>query len=403
MILARRALDTPADRSPARHARGRACRLAVALAVAVACAAAPAPDLATAAVPSAPPPVSSTAYVVLEPATGAVLAARAPDRRVPMASTTKMMTALIAVERAAPDEVATVPAEAMIGGSTAGLVAGERITVRDLLVGLLVPSGNDAAVTLATHVAGSQARFVALMNARARALGLTHTRFATPHGLDRPGHYSSPRDLVRLAQEVMRHPELRRIVAMRTAVIPGPSGRGRRLLRNRNDLLGRDPDVDGVKTGHTAGAGYALVVHARRRGLGVELYGAFLGAPSEAARSSDAERLLDWAFARFARPTLVRDGQVFGRSRVRDRPGVTVALRARGTLAAPVRIGEPITEEIVARPEVIAPVRAGAVLGTVTVRAAGRVLGRRALVAAHGVSAPSLGERLEALWERILP
>ena len=202
---------------------------------------------------------------------------------------------------------------------------------------------------------------------------------------------------------MMRHPELRRIVAMRTATIPGPLGRGRRLLRNRNDLLGRDPDVDGVKTGHTAGAGYALVVHGRRADLGVELYGAFVGAPSEAARASDAERVLDWAFAQFARPVLVRDGQVFGRSRVRDRPGVTVALRARGTLAAPVRLGETITEEIVARPEVIAPIRRGAVLGTVTVRAGGRVLGRRALVAARAVSAPSLGERLEAMWGRVLP
>lgn len=350
-----------------------------------------------------PPPISATSYILVDPGTETVLAARSPDRALPMASTTKIMTALVTLERASLSDIATVPPGAIVGGSSAGLVAGERISVRDLLEGLLVPSGNDAAVTLAEYVGGGQAAFVRMMNARARELGLTRTHFVTPHGLDRPGHRSSVRDLVRLARVAMTHAEFRRIVAMRTARIPGPGGSGIRVLETQNDLLGIDPDIDGVKTGHTAGAGYAIVAHGTRPRLGVDLYAAFIGAPSEEARASDAERLLDWGFAQFGRATLIRDGQVFARARVRDRPGVTVAFRAKGVLSAAIRVGEEITETVVAPPEVIGPVARGQVLGNVTVRAGRRVLGRRPLVAATGVASPGIADRLRAAWDQVTP
>jgi serine-type D-Ala-D-Ala carboxypeptidase (penicillin-binding protein 5/6) len=349
------------------------------------------------------PPLSAQSYILVDPATDTVLAQQAPDRALPMASTTKMMTALLAVEGASLDDIVTVPPAALVGGSTAGLVAGERLTVRNLLSGLLVPSGNDAAVTLAVHVGGSEATFVRMMNARARELGLKRTRFVTPHGLDRPGHQSSVRDLVVLAREVMKNDELRRIVRQRTVVIPGPNGVGSRLLETQNDLLARDPDVDGVKTGHTDGAGYAITAHATRGRIGVELYAALIGSPTEAARAADAERLLDWGFAQFGRATLVRDGQVFARAAVRGRPGVTVALRAKGVLSAAIRVDEELTETIVAQPEVIPPIARGKVLGTVTIRAGERVLGKRSLVAAGDVSAPSPTDRLRAIWNQITP
>jgi D-alanyl-D-alanine carboxypeptidase (penicillin-binding protein 5/6) len=201
----------------------------------------------------------------------------------------------------------------------------------------------------------------------------------------------------------MTHAEFRRIVAMRTARIPGPGGSGIRVLETQNDLLGIDPDIDGVKTGHTAGAGYAIVAHGTRPRLGVDLYAAVIGAPSEEARASDAERLLDWGFAQFGRATLIRDGQVFARARVRDRPGVTVAFRAKGVLSAAIRVGEEITETVVAPPEVIGPVARGQVLGNVTVRAGRRVLGRRPLVAATGVASPGIADRLRAAWDQVTP
>jgi serine-type D-Ala-D-Ala carboxypeptidase (penicillin-binding protein 5/6) len=347
------------------------------------------------------PPLSARAYVLIDPATDTVLAQRAPDRALPMASTTKMMTALLAIERASLTDEVTVPRSAIIGGSSAELVAGERISVRDLLVGLLVPSGNDAAIALAVHVGGSERGFVRMMNARARELGLTQTRFQTAHGLDRPGHQSSVRDLVKLAREAMTHPEIREIVALRSATISGTAGA--RRLGTQNDLLGRDPDIDGVKTGHTDGAGYAMVAHAQRSRLGVELYAALIGSPTEEARVSDTERLLDWGFSQFGRATLVRDGQVFARAAVRDRPGVTVSLHAKGVLSAAIRMDEALTETVVAPPEVIGPVARGQVLGTVTVRAGRRVVGTRSLVAGNDVAAPSVADRLRAAWDQVTP
>jgi D-alanyl-D-alanine carboxypeptidase (penicillin-binding protein 5/6) len=350
------------------------------------------------------PRLDAAAYILVNPITGEVLARRAPDAPLPMASTTKIMTALLTLERARLGETARVPAEAAaVGGSTARLVPGERLSVRSLLVGLLVASGNDAAVTLADRVAGSQAAFVRLMNRRAAQLGLRHTEYATPHGLDRPGQHSSARDLVRLAEVAMANPVFRSIVSRRRATIPGAFGGPPRALESENDLLDIDPEADGVKTGHTSGAGYAMVAHARRRGLGLGLYAALIGEPSETQRALDARRLLDWGFAQYARPTLVPAGQVLGRAAVRDRPGVRVAARVVGPLRAVVRIGEPLRASVTMPPEVVAPVRAGQVLGSVAIRAGRRLVGRRPLVAATSVAAPSALDRVRAGWDRLVP
>jgi serine-type D-Ala-D-Ala carboxypeptidase (penicillin-binding protein 5/6) len=350
-----------------------------------------------------PPDIAARSYILVEPASGAVLARRAPNAVLPMASTTKMMTALLTLERTSLDQTAVVPREAAaIGGSSAGLVAGERLTIRDLLIGLLVPSGNDAAITLADRIGGTQARFVAMMNRRARSLGLRSTRFVTPHGLDRPGHHSTVRDLVRLAEAAWQHPEFRAIVSRKRATIPGPFGRGRRVLRNENLLLSLDPEADGVKTGHTAGAGYALVAHASRRPAGVGLFAAMIGEPSEAARARDGKRLLDWGLSQFSRVTVLRQGQVLARGAVRDRPGVTVGYAVEGPLVAVVRSGQRMRQTIVAPGELVAPVAAGQPVGEVVVRLGGRVIGRRTLVAERGASAPSIPERIHAGLDRLL-
>ncbi len=358
------------------------------------------------AAPTAPAPVpEARSYLLLNPETGEVLAQKAPDARLPMASTTKIMTALLTLERASLDDVVTVPAAAtQVGGSSARLVAGERLSIRNLLVALLVPSGNDAAVTLAQAIGGSQDAFVAMMNRRAAALGLTDTHYATPDGLDAPGQFSSVRDLIALARVAMRLPDFRDTVSHRRATIPpAPGADAQRSLESENDLLDLDPDADGVKTGHTNGAGYALVAHARREGLGVQLYLAMIGEPSESQRAVDAKRLLDWGFAQYARPTLIPAGRVLARARVRDRPGVSLSLRPSGPLVAPVRLGRSLRATVVAPPEVNGPVAAGAVLGRVVVREGARVVGRRPLVAATSVAGPSVAERIRAGWDRLIP
>jgi serine-type D-Ala-D-Ala carboxypeptidase (penicillin-binding protein 5/6) len=177
-------------------------------------------------------------------------------------------------------------------------------------------------------------------------------------------------------------------------MIPGPNGVGTRVLVSKNDLLAIDADADGVKTGNTDGAGYALVAHATRPRLGVELYAAVIGSPSEQRRAIDAKRLLDWGFAQYARPVLVPAAQVLGRVAVRDRPGVTLDLRTSVAVRAPMRLGQRLSVSIEAPPEVIAPVTAGAVLGRVVVRQGGREIGSQDLVAARSIGAASTFERI---------
>jgi D-alanyl-D-alanine carboxypeptidase (penicillin-binding protein 5/6) len=353
---------------------------------------------------AAAPRVAAPAYIVLDPATGETLAQRAADRELPMASTTKIMTALIVLERADLDDEFTVPAEAVaIGGSTARLEEGEQLSVRDLLTGLLVASGNDAAITLADGVAGSQQAFVAMMNARAKELGLRHTHYANPHGLDAPGHYSTVRDLVTLAQVAMRNPLFRELVSSRRASIPGPDGIGRRQLESENELLDIDPEADGIKTGMTDGAGYALVAHAGRASLGLDLYLASLRSPSSDIRARDAQTLFDDAFSHYAKARLLAQGAVLARAQVEGVPGRTIPVVAKSALDAPLRLGEPVTATLVAPEEVEPPVVQGDVVGHVVYRQSDLVVGQVDLVAGESADGPGILDRLRAGWEELVP
>ncbi len=199
------------------------------------------------------PLLSAPAALLGDSDTNQVLATLDANQPRAMASTTKIMTALLALERANLADQVVVSLTALVGGSTMGLSAGEVLSVEDLLWGLLLNSGNDAAVALAEHVAGSEAAFVQLMNQRAAELGMRNTRFANPHGLDAPDHYSSAFDLWLVTQEALKQPLFRAIVATPAAVVAG------RQLINQNQLLTSYPNADGVKTGTTVAAGESLV------------------------------------------------------------------------------------------------------------------------------------------------
>jgi serine-type D-Ala-D-Ala carboxypeptidase (penicillin-binding protein 5/6) len=242
---------------------------------------------------TAVPPVEASAALVGNGATGEILYGSRHAAKLPIASITKIMTALVVLERADPDTVVRVGGPApTIGGSSVGLRAGERISVRDLLTALLVQSGNDAAYALAYHVGRSSvSRFVSLMNRKAGELGLEETHFVRPDGLDVRGHHSSARDLFKLARVAMRKPLLREIVRLRTATITGG-----RTLRSWNDLLWSYRGMIGVKTGHTSGAGWCQVAAARRNGK--TIYAILLGGPSREVRNADLVELLDWGFSR---------------------------------------------------------------------------------------------------------
>ena len=353
---------------------------------------------------AAPPPISARAYILVNPAAEEVLVERAADTRLPMASTTKMMTALVTLKRAKLDDLVVVPRAATApGGSSSGLVPGERLRVRALLTGLMIGSGNDASIALATHVGkGSERRFVGLMNTEASAMGLINTRFANPHGLDARGHYSTVRDLVVLGQRTLEQPFLRQTVARRVATIPGPNGRGTRRLESENDLLAIDPEADGIKTGHTNGAGYSLVTHARRKSNGVELYAAIIGSPSRTQRARDAKRLLDWGLAQYVRVVPLKTDQVVVSVPVRDRPGVTAALSVDRDLAVTVRVGHKLTRTVVAPAELVGPVAAGSVVGEVRVSDGSREVGVRTLVVTQAVDGPSVAERIRSGFGRLV-
>ncbi len=280
---------------------------------------------------AAPPPVpKAAAWIVEAPGHGGLLAQHAADSRREIASLTKLMTAHLVLRYTPLGFVAvTGPDAVAVGESSVPLALGETQTVRSLLAALIVHSANDAAIVLA-HATMDQpaaqaaairaaralhrplprdpvARFVLLMNAEARALGLRDTVYRTPHGLDEPGAHSSAHDVLTLARLDMTSPVFRSLARRRSVTIPGHA-----MLPTSNTLLATYAGLDGVKTGHTDEAGWNLAASAERDG--VRLYAVVLGAPNEAVRDDDVARLLDWGFDRFGRATLLRAGQVFGRS-----------------------------------------------------------------------------------------
>jgi serine-type D-Ala-D-Ala carboxypeptidase (penicillin-binding protein 5/6) len=346
----------------------------------------------------AAPRVGGRAYLVVN-ANGDVLMQRAADEQVPIASITKLMTVLVTREHTKLDDVVTVePQAAEVGESSANLRAGERLTVRELIEAALIQSANDAAVALAQYVGHDNVgAFVAMMNAKAHALGLTHTHFENPDGLDAAGHYSSARDVTRLAQIVMRDPFVRSVVRKRVAHITG------RTLHTWNDLLGTFPGVIGVKTGHTGEAGWSEVAAAR--GQGVTIYATLLGEPSRSVRNADLAQLLAWGLAQYRVVPIVSPGRVYGTAEVPwgNRPLGLVAAREIARVA---RVGRPLTERVVTPAVVSLPVQRGDRLGRVTVYDRGKVVARVPLVADRSIESPGTlgrvgwyaGRTLDHIW-----
>jgi D-alanyl-D-alanine carboxypeptidase (penicillin-binding protein 5/6) len=320
--------------------------------------------------PSAEPPqVQAPAAVLADLDSGQILFAKDPDAERPIASLTKIMTAYLVLMRSSSTDVVTVGADAAGGGrvpgvSEVGLEAGERIAVGQLLYALLLQSANDAAVALADHVAGSVEAFVKLMNHRAAGLGMRHTRFASPNGLDDAG-YSSARDLVTLTRAAWRVPSFGSITATRFHTIPAPKGEPSRAVQNRNVLLWLYPGSTGVKTGFTTAAGYCVVASAERDGL--RLVAVVLGDAGEPF--SDAAALLSYGFTAFERRDVLAEGRSLGTVDVAGRT-VDVAAGA-GVAEALVPAGARVTRTIVVRRHVAFPPPRGERIGTVRLSARG--------------------------------
>lgn len=344
------------------------------------------------------PRITARAWLLLDTGDGARLAAHDPSSSLAIASATKLMTAYLALRRLPVNsKVAAVPYSPIPGESLLGLQVGERMSVRDLLFGLLIASGNDAAVTLADGVAGSTDAFVAEMNRAAGRLGLRDTSYENPIGLDAPGNYSSARDLADLTLTLRRDELFRRIVD--TPRITLESGNQPRTIENRNDLLFSHPWINGVKTGYTPEAGNVLVATGTRKG--VTLLSVVLGAPSIASRNSSTLALLDHGFSLYRREVAVRPGERLGSASVAN-ADTRLSLRARGGVRATVRKGQEIDVAVHAPSSLEAPIRRGERVGTATATLAGQPVGRVALVAARTVK-PTADDALVATVDDAIP
>jgi D-alanyl-D-alanine carboxypeptidase (penicillin-binding protein 5/6) len=257
------------------------------------------------------PLLQAQAAYLFDPAADRVLYSYDANVERPMASTTKIMTAVVAILLGNPDQVITIPADiGQLAGADASLMCcpmlqvGQRFTLRDLLYGLLLPSGDDAAIAIADGVAGSQAAFVIRMNQVAHWLGMTQTQYVNAHGLDAPGHYTTAYDLARLGAFALELPLFRQIVAQSHYRLVATPSHPAIDLTNSNQLLmtGARLGVAGVKTGFTGNAGYCLVLDAWHDGH--DLVAVLMGDPTSSARFADGAALLAWGFTSMAPPVL---------------------------------------------------------------------------------------------------
>lgn len=341
---------------------------------------------------------SARAACVIERRTGRVLFAQNERERLPMASTTKVMTALVALENGALDEPVTAGRNAYgVPGTSIYLGLGETLTLEQMLRGLMLASGNDAAVAVAEHIGGSVEGFAEMMNARAASLGAEDTHFVTPHGLPCEGHYTTALDLARIAAEAMSNETFREIVSTQRATIPWAEHEYPRVLRNKNALLRAYPGATGIKTGFTRAAGRCLVFGAEREGL--ELVGTVLNCGDW---FGEAARLMDRAFAEYTWVELLPDGADMGEIAVYGGERDTARLVLQGALAGPLRLDEAATVRLEIDDAAQAPLPSGARLGTAYMQADGETICARPVVLSEPARrAPSAVTRALRLWTLI--
>jgi D-alanyl-D-alanine carboxypeptidase (penicillin-binding protein 5/6) len=326
---------------------------------------------------------------LIDARSGDVLVSHAATRHLPVASTTKLMTAYVVLRELPLDRIVrAAPYEAEYGESLLGLRPGQRISVRDLLYGLILRSGNDAAYDLALGAAGSEARFVAQMNRYAAAIGLADTHYANPIGLDQRGNYSSAADLATLTRRLLAIPAFAKIATARSAVLR--SVRPRRRITTINELLRMAPWITGVKTGHTFGALYVLVGSGRRKGI--DLISVAVGAPTDEDRFQDNIKLLEYGFSLYKRRLPVHAGAALARPAIRYSGG-ELPLRAARTVAVGVRPDQRMSVAVRAPSEVEGAIRRGASLGWVNVYVDGRRAATVPLRAGHSIEEASVFER----------
>ena len=356
------------------------------------------PLQASSLIPS-PPELGAESYILMDVQSGRILVQKNADERVAPASLTKMMTAYIAdremeAGRLSMDEETTVSVNAwQTGGSRMFLKEGSKVTVRELMHGIIVQSGNDASMALAEHIAGGEGSFAQMMNQQASQLGMENTHFTNATGLPNPDMHTTARDMALLSIAKIRDfPETYDLYSKRHYTYNG--------IRqpNRNQLLWRDKSVDGLKTGHTDEAGYCLAASARRDGM--RLVSVVLGASSAEARARESQQLLNYGFRYYETFRLYEGGEKVTDARVWKGAGDQVDLGIQEDLYLTVPNGarEELEPRVSVESVLEAPLERGDVFGDLTVTHDGSTLAERDLVALHSVEEGGFFRRI---WDAI--
>ena len=336
---------------------------------------------------------NAAAAALIDAQSGRLLFGQNEDLRLPMASTTKIMTALIVLERCDPDDMVEVPDEAVgVEGSSMYLERGERLSVRDLLYGLMLASGNDAAVALACHAGGSVNEFVGIMNARAEEIGLTKTHFITPNGLHAEGHLTTAHELCLIAREAMRNETFAEIVSSKYHRTE--TGFAPRVLKNKNSLLWSYEGAFGIKTGYTKAAGRCLVFGAERDGAAV--IGAVLNC---GPMFEEASELMDAAFGSFVPVAVIEKGTHILDLVIENSEERLLEVCAKDSIILLMRNNESasLRTQIELFPGLRAPIECGEAVGELRIFAGEELVGSTLLAAAE--SAEPLGY---GYWWRLL-
>ena len=346
------------------------------------------------------PEMSAESYVVMDSKTGEVLFSKDSDKMLPIASTTKMMTALVVVEKIKDlDSRVTVDPESCgIEGSSVNLYRGEEISVKDLLYALMLESANDAAVCLAKYTAGSVEAFADLMNERASKIGMTNSHFANPHGLEDEEHYSTAYDMAKLYQEAMKYDVIRKIVSTKTYKMELDEKDSYRFLSNHNKLLKTYEPCVGGKTGFTKAAGRCLVTVCEKNG--VELITVTLNDPND---WQDHESIVEYSFSLYSQVRLAEEGEIKVSIPVVGGVENSVTLSNKESLELSVKDVSKITSRVEAPHFLYAPVEAsGKAGGKVTFYYDGKEIARLDLYSDNSVQIKSEKKGFfKRLWQWI--
>ena len=337
---------------------------------------------------------SPRSSILIEAKTGRVLYESNAHEPLPMASTTKIMTALVALENGNLNEMVTAGKNAFgVPGTSIYLSLGEELPLIDMLYGLMLASGNDAAVAIAEHIGGDVEGFCQMMNERAADIGCENTVFSTPHGLPAENHHTTARDLAMIAREAMQNPVFREIVSTQRASIPWEGRDYDRILNNKNKLLSEYPGAIGVKTGYTKAAGRCLVFAAERDGL--ELIGVVLNCPDWFQQSA---ALLDRGFENWQMVNLLSEGETVRSIPVKNGTADTVRVVASSDVSGPVRFNT-WPDLLLELPDSLdAGLKKGDVIGTARLTDNGQTLITVPLVAAESVPERSF----QYGWQRLV-